>query len=236
MTLRRPASRQARLALCLVAVGSGTIVPCAAAGPRTAYWSDNWRGWHFYEEPEIPSPNHRLPHRGKAAPASSAATATPAVARQARDRRVRAPAEAPRGAPAHRHHAADRSQRTPLHGARGQVVRAHPPSPTWRSASHGPRPELDPTLQGRPVNAKALEVFDQLQTAQRSQSISALGRDHVLFFFFRSDCPYCHAFAPTLEAFQARHGIQVVAISVDGGPMPGFPDAGATTASPPRCG
>ena len=86
-------------------------------------------------------------------------------------------------------------------------------------------PELDPTLQGRPVNAKALEVFDQLQTAQRSQSISALGRDHVLFFFFRSDCPYCHAFAPTLEAFQTRHGIKVVAISVDGGPIPGFADA-----------
>jgi thiol-disulfide isomerase/thioredoxin len=153
----------------------------------------------------------------------------------ARDRRVRAPAEAPRGDPEHRHHAADRSQRPPLHGARGQVVRAPPPSPTWRSASPGPRPELDMTLQGRPVNAKALEVFDQLQQAQRSQSLGALGRDHVLFFFFRSDCPYCHAFAPTLEAFQARHGIQVVAISVDGGPMPGFPDAGATTASRPRC-
>ncbi|MBK8336489.1 MAG: conjugal transfer protein TraF, partial [Sterolibacteriaceae bacterium] len=27
----------------------------------------------------------------------------------------------------------------------------------------------------------------------------------------------------TPAAFQARHGIQVVAISVDGGPMPGFP-------------
>ena len=52
--------------------------------------------------------------------------------------------------------------------------------------------------------------------SQRSESISALGRDHVLFFFFRSDCPYCHAFAPTLEAFQTRHGIRVVAISVDG--------------------
>jgi conjugal transfer pilus assembly protein TraF len=61
--------------------------------------------------------------------------------------------------------------------------------------------------------------------SQRSESIGALGRDHVLFFFFRSDCPYCHAFAPTLEAFQARHGIRVVAISVDGGSMPGFPDA-----------
>jgi conjugal transfer pilus assembly protein TraF len=47
----------------------------------------------------------------------------------------------------------------------------------------------------------------------------------VLFFFFRGDCPYCHAFAPTVEAFQVRHGIQVVAVSIDGGPMPGFPDA-----------
>jgi conjugal transfer pilus assembly protein TraF len=86
-------------------------------------------------------------------------------------------------------------------------------------------PELDPTLQGRPVNAKALEVFEQVQMAQRSASIGALGRDHVLFFFFRGDCPYCHAFAPTLQAFQARHGIRVVAISVDGGAMPGFADA-----------
>ena len=86
-------------------------------------------------------------------------------------------------------------------------------------------PELDPTLQGRPVNAKALEVFEQQQISQRSESIGALGRDHVLFFFFRGDCPYCYAFAPTLEAFEARHGIKVVAISMDGGPMSGFPDA-----------
>ena len=59
------------------------------------------------------------------------------------------------------------------------------------------------------------------------RAIASLGKDHVLFFFFRSDCPYCHAFAPTLTAFEARHGIKVVAISVDGGPMPGFADARA---------
>ena len=86
-------------------------------------------------------------------------------------------------------------------------------------------PELDPTLQGRPVNAKALEVFEQTELADRSRAIGELGKDHVLFFFYRSDCPYCHDFAPTLEAFQVRHGIQVVAISVDGGPITGFPDA-----------
>jgi conjugal transfer pilus assembly protein TraF len=86
-------------------------------------------------------------------------------------------------------------------------------------------PELDPTLHGRPVNAKALEVFEQEQVATRSRSLAELGKDHVLFFFFRSDCPYCHAMAPTLVAFQGRYGINVVAISVDGGAMPGFPSA-----------
>ena len=86
-------------------------------------------------------------------------------------------------------------------------------------------PQLDPTLQGRPVNAKALEVFDQAEMVDRSRAIADLGKDHVLFFFYRSDCPYCHAFAPTLAAFQARHSIQVVAISVDGGQLPVFPNA-----------
>jgi conjugal transfer pilus assembly protein TraF len=37
-------------------------------------------------------------------------------------------------------------------------------------------PELDPTLQGRPVNAKALEVFEQTRLAQRSESIAELGK------------------------------------------------------------
>ena len=61
----------------------------------------------------------------------------------------------------------------------------------------------------RQVNAKALEVFDQAELVDRSRAIADLGKDHVLLFFYRSDCPYCHAFAPTLAAFQARHGIPV---------------------------
>ena len=86
-------------------------------------------------------------------------------------------------------------------------------------------PELDPSLQGRPVNAKALEVFDQQQLADRSRSMQDLARDHVLIFVFRSDCPYCHAFAPTLDAFRRRHGLQVLAVTLDGGTLPGFADA-----------
>ena len=36
-------------------------------------------------------------------------------------------------------------------------------------------PELDPTLQGRPVNAKALEVFEQTELVDRSRAIADLG-------------------------------------------------------------
>lgn len=85
-------------------------------------------------------------------------------------------------------------------------------------------PELDMTLEGRPVNAQAIEVFDRRQMSERAASVKALSQDHVLLFFFRSDCPYCHAFAPTLAEFSARHGIAIVAISVDGRGLAEFPD------------
>ena len=85
------------------------------------------------------------------------------------------------------------------------------------------------SLFGNPVGYSFLTEgqtgLEQTQQAGRSRAIADLGADHVLFFFYRSDCPYCHAFAPILAAFQARHGIQVVAVSMDGGPMPGFPEA-----------
>ncbi|MGB5858697.1 MAG: conjugal transfer protein TraF, partial [Pseudomonas aeruginosa] len=86
-------------------------------------------------------------------------------------------------------------------------------------------PSLDPTLHGRPVNATALEVFERQQQSERAGAVATLGRDHVLFFFYRSDCPYCHAFAPILKAFEGRYGIQVVAIGLDGGELPAFPAA-----------
>jgi len=86
-------------------------------------------------------------------------------------------------------------------------------------------PEFDYTVTGRPVNAKALEVFDRAQIDARESSAMALAKDHALFFFFRSDCPYCHQFGPYLREFEAKFGLTVVPISVDGGPLlPVFPN------------
>jgi conjugal transfer pilus assembly protein TraF len=85
-------------------------------------------------------------------------------------------------------------------------------------------PELDMSLQGRPINARAIDVFDKVLVKQRHDSIVALAKTHVLFFFFRSDCPYCHAFSPTLRAFEGRSGIKVVPVSLDGGGLPVYPE------------
>lgn len=88
-------------------------------------------------------------------------------------------------------------------------------------------PELDPTVTGRPVNAKALEVFDREQAGARTNTVAQLSQTHALFFFFRSDCPYCHQFAPLLKDFEAKFGLKIVPISVDGGGLPEFRNARA---------
>ena len=45
------------------------------------------------------------------------------------------------------------------------------------------------------------------------------------FFFFSSSCPHCQRFSPVLKHMAQRYGFKVVAISMDGGYLPEFPDA-----------
>lgn len=85
-------------------------------------------------------------------------------------------------------------------------------------------PELDPSWQGRPSNPKALEIHDREEMMSRARLVSEMAQDHVIFFFFRGDCPYCHAYAPTLAQFEKTFGIQIVPISLDGGTLAEFPN------------
>ena len=190
----------------------------SAASQTAPYWSDTWRGWHFYEEPDADEAPAAPPKTIAPAPKPAPAKAPELVEFE----RLQKAVESYRNIAIMRPTEANVRRYMELESkvvARASYFADVAQRVAWAT------PELDPTLQGRPVNAKALEVFDREQMSGRSQSISALGKDHVLFFFFRGDCPYCHAFAPTLGAFEARHGIKVVAISVDGGSIPGFAGA-----------
>jgi len=198
----------------------GTTVASAREDMPRSYWSDRWRGWHFYEDPPSEEEADRRP-----APAPIARPAAPSPARAPElieFERLQKTLEEYRNIAVMRPSEANVRRYMDLEA---QVVNRASYFADVAQRVAWATPELDPVLQGRPVNAQALEVFERQQRTDRSAAVAALANDHVLFFFFRSDCPYCHAFAPTLQAFQARHGIQVVGVSVDGGPMRGFPDA-----------
>lgn len=206
----------ARTALLALAFAAGMPATASAADGdpgNASYWADSRRGWHFYEEPEPPA----------AAPASPPVPAAPPAAPKAPEllqfERLQQSLEdtrriaiiAPTDANVRRYMALEAT-------VVGQASRFADVAQrlAWST------PALDPTLHGRPVNAKALDVFEQDQGQARARTVAALAHDHVLLFFFRGDCPYCHAFAPTLQAFQAKHGLTVVAVSLDGGALPGF--------------
>lgn len=86
-------------------------------------------------------------------------------------------------------------------------------------------PELDYGLSGRPTNAMAINVFDDQHRDRDTDTVRALAATHGLLFVFRSDCPYCHRFAPILKRFEQSYGMTVLAVSLDGATLPEYPDA-----------
>jgi conjugal transfer pilus assembly protein TraF len=74
-----------------------------------------------------------------------------------------------------------------------------------------------------PVNNVAIQVRDSERRKQESQTLADLGKEWGLFFFFRSDCPYCHAMSQIMKLMSDLYGITVFPISLDGGGLPEFP-------------
>lgn len=94
-------------------------------------------------------------------------------------------------------------------------------SDVWRRLAWQ-TPELNPEGQ-RPANTVGLETYNKLRDTKKVQSLANLAKSHGLFFFFKSDCPYCHKLAPILKIFQARHGMEIFPVSLNAGGLPDFP-------------
>lgn len=84
-------------------------------------------------------------------------------------------------------------------------------------------PHLDYSIN-HPTSALGLSVANQQQQQVRSDTMQSLAQKHGIIFFFRSDCPYCHAVSRVLKVMERQYGMDVIAASLDGGALPEYPN------------
>ena len=80
-------------------------------------------------------------------------------------------------------------------------------------------PDLDEITQ-RPTATFGANLANKTAGDARDAVLGRIARLAVVWFFFRSDCPYCEAQAPLLERMAQRYGFTVLPISLDGKPLP----------------
>ena len=85
-------------------------------------------------------------------------------------------------------------------------------------------PEIDYTLR-RPVGALAKRIWTEERRAERAASLARLGKRYGLIYLGSEKCPACRVFGPLLRAFALRHGLEVLAVSMTGGALEGWPEA-----------
>ena len=85
-------------------------------------------------------------------------------------------------------------------------------------------PELDYTLE-RPVGALAKRLWSDDRRAERDRVLAKLGERYGLIYLSEAGCVGCRVFGPLLRAFSVRHGLDVLAVSLSGGPLEGWPEA-----------
>jgi len=85
-------------------------------------------------------------------------------------------------------------------------------------------PQLDETLKF-PANATGRKVYLEQEIRKKEARVKQLAKQYGLFYFFKSDCPYCHEFASTVKHFAKNYKWSLVPISLDGLVIDDFPNA-----------
>jgi conjugal transfer pilus assembly protein TraF len=85
-------------------------------------------------------------------------------------------------------------------------------------------PELNYSLV-HPTNNIASQIDIDLRHQKEDLAIAKLATESGLFFFYKSTCPYCQRFAPTVKDFAERYKIAVIPITLDGIALPEFPES-----------
>ena len=202
----------------LAAVGVWTALGTSAAGGEWRDWCPGAGeapslGWHFYCDREEERDEEPAPERSATPPVSGSATARIAAMRErleeARAKAILDPS--PEKVAAYLALQRDALQRAATFSdAFRRTVWAHP--------------ELDYTLT-RPVGALAKRLWSDGRRTEIANALARLGERHGLIYLGAPDCGGCRVFGPLLRAFSLRHGLDVLAVSMTGGPLDGWPEA-----------
>ena len=169
-------------------------------------------GWHFYCDPKEEDPGEDAPR----APAPS--TSKTAVERVGEIRRVLEEARAKAILDPTAENVA-----AYLHLQQETLQRAATFSDAFRRTVWA-SPDLDYTLK-RPVGALAKRLWSDERRAERAAVLARLGERYGLIYLGHARCPACRVFGPLLRAFALRHGLDVLAVSMSGEPLEGWPEA-----------
>ena len=215
-----------------VAAGMAVLLAPGLA-PEAREWRD-WcgdphaqasLGWHFYCDPAAPS--NRAARSDTADPPGPTVEAEPPVPAQTGSGAV-AEIEAMRRA-LEESRAAAILEPTPdnvaayLYLQQESLQRAATFSDVFRRVVWS-TPELDYTLT-RPAGALSKQLWSDERLAAQRTALANLGERYGLIYLGDAACAGCRVFGPLLRAFALRHGLDVLAVSLTGEDLEGWPEA-----------
>ena len=194
----------------LGALLAGALAAEAGAGEWRS-WCGQGLGWHFYcDRDETPEPETRAPV--PSSPSQSATERVLEMRRALEEARASAVLDpTPEKVAAYLHLQQETLQRA---AAFSDVFRRT----VWAT------PELDYTLK-RPVGALAKQLWSDERRVSREQALATLGERYGLIYLGHAGCAACRVFGPLLRAFATRHGLDVLAVSMSGEALEGWPEA-----------
>jgi conjugal transfer pilus assembly protein TraF len=117
---------------------------------------------------------------------------------------------------------------------REQLDRASTFADVWGRAVWQ-NPDLDYTLE-RPINALGKQTWLAERKADKAATLKALSQRYGVFYFFSSACSACRVFSPIIRSLSDQYGLEVMAVSMDGGPSDTFPRYAVDTGQYERMG
>ena len=83
-------------------------------------------------------------------------------------------------------------------------------------------PDLDYTIQ-RPINTLGKRTWMEERKSEKAQTMQSLSKRYGVFYFYSSARGACRVFGPIVRSVSDQYGLDVLAVSMDGGPNEAFP-------------